>query len=435
MSEDVRSRSTLNSSSTAFGNQFYSSTLNTDPVKDDSSMKCTETWITNYNKQPRSNGQICQEISRKEVIIDKNQDFAQKCRKAIREIMINGGNDALISSRTNELLSYEAKIAESEAALITIGPCPVISCTKHHEAIKDVEMHVTSQLVDSSPPDFQTVSPKHSEKIRSLKPKSPIITTNRFQNLAELEDKENPKIAIPAINLKLDDDYNLTLQEINRKFPNTENSYDRENIRILPQTLDDRENIIKFLNENNKEFVTSEAPKNGPLKIVVKGLPPNHDKEKISQELVKNNFQPAASWILPSHRSSTLIGPHDQLFNQTSPNKLIPFKQVLRPILTYAAPTWRPAAPSNRKKVQILQNKLLRIIANAPWFIRNSVIHSDLQIESIEDHIQKLSRKFFSGIVDHPNNLIADQTDYTEFNGRYRYPYATTKWSLPLKPP
>ncbi|GBL89240.1 RNA-directed DNA polymerase from mobile element jockey [Araneus ventricosus] len=114
-------------------------------------------------------------------------------------------------------------------------------------------------------------------------------------------------------------------------------------------------------------------------------------------------------------------------------NKLILFKQVLRPILTYAAPIWGLAAPSNRKKVQTLQNKLLRIIVNAPWFIRNSVIHSDLQIESIEDHIQKLSRKFFSGIIDHPSNLIADQTDFTEFTGRYRYPYTTTKWSPPLK--
>ncbi|GBL95811.1 hypothetical protein AVEN_732-1 [Araneus ventricosus] len=90
---------------------------------------------------------LCQEISRREVIIDKNQDFAQKCRKAIREILINGGNEALVSSRNNELLSYEAKIAESEAALISIGPCPVMSCTKHHEAVKDVEMDETGQLV------------------------------------------------------------------------------------------------------------------------------------------------------------------------------------------------------------------------------------------------------------------------------------------------
>ncbi|GBO02513.1 hypothetical protein AVEN_173182-1 [Araneus ventricosus] len=148
-----------------------------------------------------------------------------------------------------------------------------MSCTKHREAIKDVEMDETGQLVDSSPPDFQTVSPKHSAKIRSVKPKSPIKTTNLFQNLMDLEDKENPKISIPDINLKLDHEYNLTLQEINRKFPNTENSYDRGNIRILPHTLDDRVNIIKFLNENNKEYVLSEAPENRPIKIVVKGFP------------------------------------------------------------------------------------------------------------------------------------------------------------------
>ncbi|GBM80937.1 hypothetical protein AVEN_243228-1 [Araneus ventricosus] len=119
------------------------------------SKKYTETWVKSYNQQSRSNGQICQEISREEVIIDKNQDFAQKCRKAIREIMMNNGNDALISSRTNELLSYEAKIAESEAALISIGPCLVMSCTEHHEAVKDVEMDGTNQLVDSSPLIFR----------------------------------------------------------------------------------------------------------------------------------------------------------------------------------------------------------------------------------------------------------------------------------------
>ncbi|GBO00520.1 hypothetical protein AVEN_3739-1 [Araneus ventricosus] len=126
-----------------FGNQFYSSTLNLCPAKDDSSKKYTKTLVKSYNQQPRSNGQLCQEISRNEVIIDKNQDFEQKCRKAIREILINGGHEALIASRTNELLTYEAKIAEREAALISIGPCPVMSCTKHHEKVKDVEMDET----------------------------------------------------------------------------------------------------------------------------------------------------------------------------------------------------------------------------------------------------------------------------------------------------
>ncbi|GBO04338.1 hypothetical protein AVEN_181935-1 [Araneus ventricosus] len=84
MSEDGRrSRSTPSSSSTAFPNQFLSPTLN-------------------------------------------------PCLKEGLCLLINGGNEALVASRNNELQSYEKKIDESEAALISIGPCPVLSCTKHH---------------------------------------------------------------------------------------------------------------------------------------------------------------------------------------------------------------------------------------------------------------------------------------------------------------
>ncbi|GBN84926.1 hypothetical protein AVEN_61192-1 [Araneus ventricosus] len=113
-----------------------------------------------------------------------------KCCKAIREILINGGNEALVASRNNELQSYEKKIDESEDALISIGPCPVLSCTKHHETSKDVQMDEMDQYVDS---DFKPVSPNHSAQIRSEKPKSPIKTANMFQNLMDLEDqvKEN----------------------------------------------------------------------------------------------------------------------------------------------------------------------------------------------------------------------------------------------------
>ncbi|GBM79854.1 RNA-directed DNA polymerase from mobile element jockey [Araneus ventricosus] len=127
-----------------------------------------------------------------------------------------------------------------------------------------------------------------------------------------------------------------------------------------------------------------------------------------------------------------LIGRRSSLSLQ---NELILFKQVLRSILTYAAPIWDLQPHPIGKKVQILQNKLLRIIVNAPWFIRNSVIYSDLKIESMDDHIQKLSRKLFTEILSHSNSLVANQIEFTENNGRYRYPYVTTKWSVRLKPP
>ncbi|GBM12194.1 hypothetical protein AVEN_21003-1 [Araneus ventricosus] len=109
MSVERRSRSTLSSSSTAFSNKFLSSALNPCLRNDDSSRSYAESWVKKYNQKPRSNAQFCLEISSREALIDRNQVFAQNCRKAIRDLQIYGGNDALIASRNNKLLTFERK--------------------------------------------------------------------------------------------------------------------------------------------------------------------------------------------------------------------------------------------------------------------------------------------------------------------------------------
>ncbi|GBN20083.1 RNA-directed DNA polymerase from mobile element jockey [Araneus ventricosus] len=127
-----------------------------------------------------------------------------------------------------------------------------------------------------------------------------------------------------------------------------------------------------------------------------------------------------------------LIGRHSPL---SLNNKVLLFKQIFRPILTYYAPIWCITANTHRRKIQILQKKILRIMTNAPWFVRSDVIHKDLKIEMIEDHVKNISRRFFSQLQDHKNPLINGQVEYAYTNGKYAYPYSTTKWSLPLKPP
>ncbi|GBO46472.1 RNA-directed DNA polymerase from mobile element jockey [Araneus ventricosus] len=72
-----------------------------------------------------------------------------------------------------------------------------------------------------------------------------------------------------------------------------------------------------------------------------------------------------------------LIGRKSPLFLK---NKVLLFKQILRPILTYASEIWGLAVKTHLKKVQIMQNKILRIMTNAPWYIRNDVIHKDLKL-------------------------------------------------------
>ncbi|GBO28537.1 hypothetical protein AVEN_98802-1 [Araneus ventricosus] len=126
---------------------------------------------------------------------------------------------------------------------------------------------------DLSENSFKVVS----HKPRPIENKSEIETSNKFQHLMDVEEQENltelPKIFIPAINLKLTIDYNLTLQEISRNHPETTNKYDLGYIKITPNSLEDREKILDYLNKSEKEYVLSEAPDARPIKIVIKDLP------------------------------------------------------------------------------------------------------------------------------------------------------------------
>jgi hypothetical protein len=84
---------------------------------------------------------------------------------------------------------------------------------------------------------------------------------------------------------------------------------------------------------------------------------------------------------------------------------LLIFKQILCPLLTYACLVWGKYATTHISKIQIYQNKVLRIIANAPWFIRNINLHKDLQIQEIIDNIITLSKNFHTSLLNSYGSL------------------------------
>lgn len=59
-------------------------------------------------------------------------------------------------------------------------------------------------------------------------------------------------------------------------------------------------------------------------------------------------------------------------------NRRLLYMTVLRPIRTYAIAIWGCARTSLRNIIQRFQNKTIRTIAGAPWFVRNNIIHEDL---------------------------------------------------------
>ncbi|GFT94468.1 RNA-directed DNA polymerase from mobile element jockey [Trichonephila clavipes] len=116
-------------------------------------------------------------------------------------------------------------------------------------------------------------------------------------------------------------------------------------------------------------------------------------------------------------------------------NKVILYKQILRPVITFGSPVWGAAAATHMKKIQVMQNKILRVMTNAPWYVRNDVIHNDLQMEPISNYITKLSRNVFKSIESHDNPIIKAQTLFTYPHPKIKYSYSSTKWRNPLRPP
>lgn len=75
-------------------------------------------------------------------------------------------------------------------------------------------------------------------------------------------------------------------------------------------------------------------------------------------------------------------------------NKLMLFKTVIRPVFTYASPVWCTAAISNRKKLQILQNKCLKIIYKLHWRHSTADLHERANVQSVDAHVCKLNENF-----------------------------------------
>lgn len=87
-------------------------------------------------------------------------------------------------------------------------------------------------------------------------------------------------------------------------------------------------------------------------------------------------------------------------------NKLLIYKQILRPVWTYGIQLWGCTKKSNLQMIQTLQNKVLRSIVNAPWYIRNDNLHRDLGVEYVKDVLRKYAVKHYDLIHEHENTAI-----------------------------
>lgn len=103
-----------------------------------------------------------------------------------------------------------------------------------------------------------------------------------------------------------------------------------------------------------------------------------------------------------------LLGPKSQLSLE---NKIILYKTILKPVWTYGLQLWGTTSNSNIEILQRYQSKTLRLITDAPWFIKNTNIHSDLRIPTIKEEIKNFSERYLERLSNHSNILAINLLD------------------------
>jgi len=78
------------------------------------------------------------------------------------------------------------------------------------------------------------------------------------------------------------------------------------------------------------------------------------------------------------------------------------------PIWTYGILLWGTASYSIIEILQRFQNKALRTMVNAPWYVPNKILHTDLQMPTIREEIMKFSTNHRAKLLMHPNNLTSN---------------------------
>lgn len=93
-------------------------------------------------------------------------------------------------------------------------------------------------------------------------------------------------------------------------------------------------------------------------------------------------------------------------------NKLLLFKAIIRPVLTYAAPIWKTAAISHRKHLQIIQSKCLKTIYKLPWRYPTAALHTLSGQLLINDFITISATKFSDKCVNSNFMLIRELANF-----------------------
>lgn len=86
---------------------------------------------------------------------------------------------------------------------------------------------------------------------------------------------------------------------------------------------------------------------------------------------------------------------------------------------------WHPRGTpyqKHRAKLQRFQNKVLNIIVEAPRYTRTSVLHNDLQVETIDQFFDRAIRTYHDKVPLIGNPIIPNSHVHARQRDRFKYP-------------
>jgi hypothetical protein len=89
---------------------------------------------------------------------------------------------------------------------------------------------------------------------------------------------------------------------------------------------------------------------------------------------------------LKTKKINWLIGKNSHLSIE---NKLLIYKAVITPVWSHGIELWGCASKSNVVFMQRSQTKILRALANAPWYVTNHTLHTDLNIPYVRAYFEE----------------------------------------------
>jgi hypothetical protein len=84
------------------------------------------------------------------------------------------------------------------------------------------------------------------------------------------------------------------------------------------------------------------------------------------------------------------------------------YKAILKPIRSYGLRLWGCAKPSTINLNQRFQSKTLRAITDAPWYVSNLTLHTDLKIPFVKNEIPTMAERYKIQTANHDNKLIEE---------------------------